>query len=163
MRPGHWRNLLNDCSCKEHKQYWDQAKGSHGSPSSRTHRLQSCPLWYLPSVPVSSESLLRGWGWSTPLHGEHSFTVLQGEEETQRGCSRSWPGSFLAFCGCSLRWEVASQLYPCCNELCWVFHECLQGRNLQRWVLWAGHVGWGCQTCPVPLALPVKSMHNGAG
>lgn len=25
-----------------------------------------------------------------------------------------------------------------------------------------GHVGWGCQTYPVPLAFPVKSTHTGA-
>lgn len=143
-------------SCKEHKQSWDQAKGSHGSSSFRTHRLQSCPLWYFPSAPMSGECLPCGWGWSISLHGEHAFTVLQGGEETQWGCPTSWPGSFIAYCGCRLQWEMASQL----SLLPWVFCECLQGRSLQQWVLWVGHVGWGCQTYSIPLAFPVKSTHD---
>lgn len=97
-------------SCKEHKQSWDQAKGSYSSPSFQTHRLQPWPLWYFASAPMSSKSLLHGWGWSSLLHGEHAFTVLQDEEETQWGCPRSWSGSSVTFCGCRLWREVASQL-----------------------------------------------------
>lgn len=57
-------------SCKEHKQSWDQAKGSHGSPSSWSHRLQSYLPWYFPSALMSSESLLCGCSWSTSPHGQ---------------------------------------------------------------------------------------------
>lgn len=89
------------------------------------------------------------------------FAVLQWEEETQRGCPRTWPGSFLAYCGCRLcgRWHRS---YHCCNELCSVLWECLQGSGLQWLMLWVGHIGWGCQTYPVPLAFPVKTTHTGA-
>lgn len=106
---------------------------------------------------MSCESLLCGWDRSTYWCREHVFTMLQGEEKTQWGCPRSWSGSFIAYCGCRL----CGKWHHCCNELCSVLWECLQGRSLQWWLPWVQCVGWSCQTYPVPPAFPVQSTHTG--
>lgn len=132
-------------SCKAHKQSWDQAKGSHGSPSFWTRRLSPVPsgIFLLPSWAVNL-CYVAGVGALLCTGNMRSLCCRVKRKPSEGVPVLGQALSLLTVAAdYSGRWHRS---YHCCNELCSVFCECLQGRGLQQWVLRVGHVGWGCQT-----------------